>query len=407
MHKHTDRYDPYHHSKWAQYRNPQVQDTSTAFSEHSSYQDQSYTSSQVNGQYYFDPPYQAFSNAQEEAAFRTDIVRLREEEPLKVASNSQHDQRAARIFTISPSPSTTEQSSVNLIDPSRFKITENSPEKRLFEGSPEFRANPRSMLAPPRRLKREEKDMPANANLSMLPPRANPMNPKYGCPVVQPSQVFQVSSRLANPTVKNSTRSLAAMTQQEMEGILVSLKIKMKMAQAKDNRIEFACLKDERDKVSLQLQQYTEERRRQNQKKKALHSMVLTQGTKQPEQPAGPVPQSLAVSNGEAVEKSLNRPRQTLKDDTEVIADLVVHFGRLTERVANLEKSFSLGTRSGRIEGLGIALVASARELLSKTEEVTGKSSEREHDNQHLLKMQNAEAKEDAFPCYDEERNAV
>lgn len=263
------------------------------------------------------------------------------------------------------------------------------------------------MLAPPRRLKREENDMPANPNLSMLLPRANSMDPKHGCPAVQTSQIFQVPSRLANQTVKNPSRSLAAMTQQEMEGMLVSLKIKMKMAQAKDNRIEFAGLKDERDRVSLQLQKYTEERRRQNQKKKALHSMILIQGTKQPEQPGGPVSQSLGVSNGEAVEKSLNRPDQTLKDDTEIIADLVVHFGRLTKKVANLEESFSLGTRSGRIEGLGIALVASARELLSKTEEVTGKSSEREHDNQHLLEMHNTEAKEDAFPCYDEERDVV
>lgn len=126
MHKHTDRYDPYHHSKWAQYRNPQVQDTGTAFSEHSSDQDQSYSVSQVNGHYYFDPPYQVFSDAQEEAAFHMDIVRLREEKSLKVALNSQQDQRAARICTISPSPSVAEQLSANHIHPSRLNMIKDS-----------------------------------------------------------------------------------------------------------------------------------------------------------------------------------------------------------------------------------------------------------------------------------------
>ncbi|KAL8830048.1 MAG: hypothetical protein Q9170_005910 [Blastenia crenularia] len=394
MHKHSDRYEPYSHPKLLQSPEPRMQDASTYVVQPPSRQQHiDDIVSQPQAVYYFDPPVLPFSNAEEEQSFHDKIAQLRQNKALSPggASATHGDDLTAHASTITRPQCDAQQPAPSFIHPTRLQLMEEDPaylsiDELVQEYAPEPQTHTRPVPTKPsgvsterrgssglpwsrglaqsrdlaRPIKQEKNDVPANPNLV-------PLSLKTSKPV-------QLPPRPPPPSPTHHSQPLNEMSMQDVQAWIVSLKGKLKIAVEQKDQRKINKLAAEKIRANERYYLMTEERRR-----------IKLIG----KQPIPTFPPSLLKGGSQP-----ERPNSPAKDATTPITEFLVQFGALTRKVAGSKGAFSAEMRSAAMDGLGIALVACAEELLAEAERVTGKPRAKERARQEI------EAEENIFPSY-------
>ncbi|KAL9602765.1 MAG: hypothetical protein Q9219_001608 [cf. Caloplaca sp. 3 TL-2023] len=316
MHKHTDRYDPYRRPEPTSYRVLPDDYTTASYRPRTDYYTPDYD------RYYLDPT------------------------PNLRGGTNYHN---VRVYTVSPTPEPRKFSqSATHMHPARMTmIKQRSPSPEDWSLPDLAEATP---VAPP----------PPNTNN----PNTVPLLKRETQSIVQTDrQVVPTSTGaqpLATASSENRPKLPASMTQHEMEILLSSLNASIKAAQENGELTLWERLKNDRlrilDKVNSSIEQAK--------KKKAQR---LTAPSLQSD--------TVSVRNKGPLNKAIvQRPmsQQTLPSRFDKVTNALNRIELCTKEVAELDEFFHANTRTAAMDGLGMALVAATKELVTKAEDVTG-----------------------------------
>ncbi|KAL8701025.1 MAG: hypothetical protein Q9201_005127 [Fulgogasparrea decipioides] len=240
------------------------------------------------------------------------------------------------------------QAQSQVLAPSRAGSRSNDPLRQRHWSQIDVRKRSASQIAYPERLLAQYE-----ARTSGPPPP-----PSSGLVLSQPDAVL---GRPGRPLQQMTTVG-------EVEGLLASLnsKIKHEANKTLPDPVKQQRLKREREIV----REYHDELQTKRAAAKAANRVQTQSPKKRRRHTVDTFPKP--IKEAPATQSTpLDPPSE---DETELMADLITQLGRLTKRVADMEKSFRPEKkRKGAVTGLSYALLANAKELMATTTEVTSK----------------------------------
>lgn len=150
----------------------------------------------------------------------------------------------------------------------------------------------------------------------------------------------------------------AATKRRDIESILATLKARLKHANMQSDRLEVCRLSIERQDVRQVLHEFNTERN-----PKEMPSRT---------QAAAPAIEAPPSVSGQANANNIHASASSEQGPEEILIEAISQIGQLRRKVADLEGILNVENMSTAAEGLSMALVGTARELLMQTKEVTG-----------------------------------
>ncbi|KAL9025479.1 MAG: hypothetical protein Q9196_005706 [Gyalolechia fulgens] len=405
-HTKLHRFDPYQHPKWLEYRNRQTPDTDTVRSEDEYYENQAYAVTRRQGYYFFDPPRRDSEMVRENEAFHQDVTGIRETQSLPIIPDGSY---IPQIQTISPSPSAAGLPPSNIIHPARLKMimeeeTRSGPSTSRALSGP---ANVPSLII-------TQPDMPVvsraatTADMNTLgeqarvqprlasgaqrllegpPAMDRTLTPVNGLLTGAPNRTLQATHLTQTPL----TQALAAKNPRVIERVLAALNQSMKSASGRCDQEEISRLTIERKAVRQVLRELN-----------AKRNLNGGPGWIRMTRAAAPAIQSPPNGGGQANGNSTPASVSIERGPEEILIEVISQIGQSARKLAALEQILNVGNKSTAVEGLSMALVGTARELLMQAEEVTGyaRSQERRMTGGQPVGGQRLLADDAAFPGY-------
>ncbi|KAL8933171.1 MAG: hypothetical protein Q9216_006489 [Gyalolechia sp. 2 TL-2023] len=373
------RFNPYDRSEQLPHRNQRILNVEPVRSGYEVRQDQAYAVTSHNGKYYLNRPHGYFDLIQEDQAFHDNIARIRQTLlPADVPDESCR-RRDPRIRTVSPSPSAAGLSTPNHVDSTRLRM--NKEEETLSDLSTSCALPVPANLSAPATTR---PDMPV---VSQAPTVADKKSlgeqPKeHSRPAVGtrrllegPKAVDSAAAPVGGPPARVDTgtvesqaptptplaRAQAAKQIVDIERILANLNKLSAYARSHRNQQEIDYLDAQRRDI-----------------RQVLHDFIARRNIKQtPAQMqiahlAAPTTQAGPNVGGQGKNRSNHAVTLTEKGAEEILLEAVSGIGQLAKTVAALEDSLKGENHNTTVQGLSMALVGAATELLRQTKEVTG-----------------------------------